>query len=124
MIWAMKFHKRSISPQFPWGLLVGPKRIQCAHIAQGIHGLPETVVAIGHQFTIFGKAAHGFEFEISGIALDVLHNAGFEREKTSTDPIRFTCRLLGKSNNLIAFYCWNTKLRRLADNCECRKPAV
>lgn len=55
-------------------------------VAQGVHGLPEAVVAIGGELAFMGQALHGFTLPDGGVAVDVVDDLGGEDEEAAVDP--------------------------------------
>lgn len=55
-------------------------------VAQGVHRLPEAVVAIGGELAFVGQALHGFALPDGGVAIDVVDDLGGEDEEAAVDP--------------------------------------
>ena len=77
---------RDASPYFPRRPSGGPHFVELAMVAQGIHGLPESLVILRRELRVSRKPHQAIEFERSGVVLDIVKHAVAHDEKTPIDP--------------------------------------
>jgi len=55
-------------------------------IAQGVHGLPETVVPVGGKLTVSCQGRKGLLLPEGVITFDALDHGGLQHKETTIDP--------------------------------------
>src|SRR6266852_3686648 len=74
-------------PGIPRGPVHGPEVVEVLEIAAVIHGLPETVVEIRHEFAIAGQAHQRRLFKYqAGIIVEPMEQAALKDEIAAVNP--------------------------------------
>src|SRR6266702_1133087 len=89
MVQQQGFQTRTIERAKPESLgpfARGPQVFQKHFVAQGVHALPKTAVAIGAKFRLLRQGLHRFALPDRRIASNVINDLGFENEESTVDP--------------------------------------
>src|SRR3990172_9489632 len=71
----------------PWRIALVPKALQQGLVPQCVHALPEGVVTVSHQLTVFGEPFERGELPLRGsVVVDIVGDAGLENEESPVDP--------------------------------------
>src|SRR5687768_15417748 len=89
-------------PHLPGRAAALPELFEQLPLAHGVHGLPESLVAKGHQLSIRGELLQRVSFPDRVIALDVVERCRLEHEESAIDPPAFRLRLLGEFDHAVA----------------------
>src|SRR4051812_8237091 len=80
------FKISSRSPHLPGSGALRPHFLESGLVAQGIHGLPETGVRIGHELPAGGEAHERFLLPTGLIARNEIDGLRFDDEEAAVDP--------------------------------------
>src|SRR5579862_1346163 len=78
----------SFRPHFPRSFLARPEFVQILIFAVGVHGIEESVVAIGHELTFTRQPFQRLAFEDALRTAEIIEYAPVKDEKTGTDQAR------------------------------------
>src|SRR5450830_1416659 len=72
-------------PFLPGGLAAGPQVFKRHLVMQSVHGLPETVVLVGHELAVSGELHQGLLLPDGAVVFEVTQYLGREHKKTGID---------------------------------------
>src|SRR5262245_33362607 len=76
-------------PRLPWCAAIAPETIENSLFAQRIHRMPEAVMAIDAQLTVFGQSPQWFLLPHCVGLVDIFQSRRLEYEKPSVYPGMF-----------------------------------
>src|SRR5437879_9741142 len=84
---------RSVLPNLPRAPAGGPQLFQKHLVAQSIHALPETAVAVCAQLPFLRQPLHRFALPNRSVAFNVINHFRLKHEEAAVDQIgRASCR--------------------------------
>src|SRR3712207_9130358 len=87
MLWSAPFSKASDLFPDPPGRRSGlPKLLQQNLVPDGVHALPEAVVAVGHQLAVARQVLQRLLLELGAVALYVVEDLRLADEEGAVDP--------------------------------------
>ena len=82
-----------------------PEAFQHLEVAEGVHALPEAIVAVNHELAIPGQVLQGLALQNAPIVDgEVVENLRLEDEEPPVDEALGGLGLLGEAANLFAFH--------------------
>ena len=101
-----------------------PRIVEDLFFAHGIHALPVTFMAVGHQLTVGSQIDEGVLFEHHLVVGDIFHHFGLEHEERTIDPAFADLRLFGKAADPVAREFKMAIAGRGANRRQCRQLTV
>src|ERR1700733_11697705 len=92
----------SSSPNLPGRVAACPVILKPILVAQRVHGLPESIVDIGHELTIVRQALERFAFPKRIVGRNAVDDARIEDKETAVDVCIVARRFLREMRDLAA----------------------